>query len=204
MKRLFTLSFILFSCLSICNAQKYLPATLHYTDGSIVKMLLKATPPDGKKVTAKASEEANKEKIDSELLSKIIFEEETGPVVYERHALNFGGRVKDKQWVQVLASGPATLYGQGGAMGMMRAGFAHTVTDVTFFAKRTSEENPSFLGVHITSGAMPIGYNKQFRKFAGKYFSDYPALAERIDNKEFKVSDALMVVNIYNQWASKK
>jgi hypothetical protein len=100
-----------------------------------------------------------------------------------------------------MVSGPVTLYGQGGEMGMMRAGAPHSVTDITFYARRNTEEHASYLGVHITSGAIPIGYNKQFRKFAGKYFSDYPALAERIDKKEFKVSEAVQVVEEYNKWA---
>lgn len=165
-------------------------------------MLLKATPPSGKKVVVKANEDAKKEKIASELLKQIVFEvEESDPVIYEMHSLDLAGRIRDKQWVQVMLNGPVTLYGQGGEMSMMRAGAPHSVTDITFYARRNTEEHASFLGVHITSGAMPIGYNKQFRKFAGKYFSDYPALAERIDKKEFKVSDAVQVVEEYNKWA---
>ena len=200
MKKLFTL-FLLLGC-AVLNtyAQKYLPATLHFTDGRTTQMLVKATPPAGNKVIVKADESAKKEKILSEQLSKIIFEvEESDPVVYEQHPLTIAGRVRDKQWVQVLVSGPVSLYGQGGSMGMMRGGMPHTVTDITFYARRNTEEHASFLGVHITSGAMPIGYNKQFRKFAGEYFSDYPELVARIENKEFKVSEAIQLVQEYNK-----
>lgn len=202
MKKLFTL-FLFLNCFVLNSwGQKYLPATLHYTDGHSAKMLLRATPPSGKKVVARANKDAKKEKIASELLKQIVFEvEDSEPVTYEIHSLHIAGRIRDKQWVQVMVSGPVTLYGQGGEMGTMRAGALHTVTDITFYARRNTEEHASYLGVQITSGAIPIGHNKQFRKFAGKYFSDYPALAERIDKKEFKVSDAVQVVEEYNKWA---
>jgi hypothetical protein len=202
MKKLCTLFLFLICCVVNSYGQKYLPATLHYNDGHSAKVLLRATPPSGKKVVAKASEDAKKEKIASELLKQIVFEvEDSEPVIYEMHSLDLAGRIRDKQWVQVMASGAITLYGQGGEMGMMRAGAPHSVTDITFYARRNTEEHASYLGAHITPGAIPIGYNKQFRKFAGRYFSDYPALAERIDNKEFKVSDAIQVVEEYNKWA---
>lgn len=200
MKKQFTLFLFLLCCVLNGYAQKYLPATLHYTNGHTAKMLLKAAPPEGKSVTAKADEKAKKEKIASELLTKIVFDvEDSDPVVYEQHSLDLAGRIRDKQWVQVLVNGPTFLYGQGGSMGMMRAGMPHSVTDVTFYARRSTEVHASFLGVHITSGAMPIGYNKQFRKFAGKYFSDSPELLERIENKEFKVSEAIQLVQEYNK-----
>lgn len=202
MKKLFTL-FLLLSC-AVLNtyAQKYLPATLHFTDGRTAQMLVKATPPAGNQVFAKADERAKKEKIPSEQLSQIIFDvEESDPVVYEQHPLNLAGRIKDKQWMQVLVNGPVTLYGQSGSMGMMRGGMPHTVTDITFYARRKTEEHASFLGVHITSGAMPIGYNLQFRKFASEYFSDNPELVARIENKEFKVSEAIQLVQEYNKRA---
>lgn len=78
--------------------QKYLPATLYYADGQTASMLLKATPPEGKFVVAKANEQAKKEKIASELLTKIIFEvDEHDPVTYEQHSLDLAGRIKDKQ-----------------------------------------------------------------------------------------------------------
>lgn len=202
MKKLFTLLLLLSCAILHASAQKYLPATVHFTDGRSVQMLVKARPPAGKKVTVRADKGAKKEKILSEQLRQIIFEvAESDPVVYEQHPLKLAGRLKDKQWVQVLVSGAVTLYGQGGSMGMMRGGMPHTITDITFYARRPTEEHASCLGVHITSGAMPIGYNKQFRKFAGEYFSDDPALAARIKNKEFKVSEAIQLVQEYNKRA---
>lgn len=183
-----------------------MPAILEYSDGHTAKMLVKTEPPSGKYILAKADEDAKKEKIKSNLLERLIFEvEEEDDVVYEQHSSKLIKKVRDKHWMQVVINGPVSLYITASSMSMTRGNaMMHTVNDVTYYARRTDEDYATYIGMDFTSGAMGIGVDKHFRKYAGEYFSDYPELAERIENKEFKVSDVEKLVEEYNTWASNK
>ena len=196
---------LLLSLLLVCfglsgYAQKFYPATLHYADGKTATYLVKV-PLAGAFVVAKADEKGKKEKISSDLLKQVAVDGEEGEKIdYHFLPLNIAGKVKNKQWLQVLETGPVTLYGVGGSM-MTTGPQRHKVEDVTYYARRTKEEAATFLGLDFVSGAMGVGVDKQFRKYAGEYFSDYQALATRIENKEFKISEVLLVIQEYNKWA---
>lgn len=190
---------LLLCCSLSVYAQKFYPATLYYKDGKTATYFVKV-PLSGPSVQAKAGEKGKKEKIDSELLKRVEVDVEGEKVDYHYLLMNVAGRARNKQWLQVLEAGPVTLYGVGSSM-MTTGPQRHKVEEVTYYARRTKEEAATFLGLDFVSGAMGVGVDKQFRKYAGEYFSDYKALAERIENKEFKISDAVLLVQEYNKWA---
>ena len=202
MRKQLLLLLLILCCSCYSYAQKFYPATLYFKDGKTAKYLVK-TPLSGEFVMAQAEEKGKKEKISSDLLKHVEEDvKDIGKVVSHYLPLNVAGKVKNTQWLQVLEEGSVTLYGLGGSM-MTTGPQRHKVEDITYYARRKNEEAATFLGLDFVSGAMGVGVDKQFRKYAGEYFSDYPELAQRIENKEFKISEAVEVVQAYNTWAKK-
>jgi hypothetical protein len=207
MKKLFGLILLLF-IITTARAEDFQPAKLQFADGKEKTGLIKVSSIQEVNLVYKASEKADKEKIKLDELSRIIIPQKEGEAAeyvpeYFINPMN-GKKSKDPVWVQVLLKGPATLYAQGGGMMTTRGGQAHQVTDVTFYIKRTGEEGGTWVGAYFTSGAMGINIDKTFRKHAGKYFADYPELATRIENKEFKILEVPAVVEEYNKWKTSK
>lgn len=194
---------LFFSCFFLSGyAQKYSPATLCFADGKTSKVLLKYTLTTKDFVVVKAAKKAKKQKIQCDLLKQIIYDVPQGePVIFERPALWTGKKVLTKQWVRIFISGPVTLYGQDSRMIM---GHLNYRGDMTYFARRTNDEQASYLGVDFAQGIVGIGVNKHFRKYAAEYFSDYSKLVQQIEDEEFGISDIVLVVQEYNKWAKMK
>lgn len=126
MKKLFVV--LLMLCSFVANAQKFQPAKLVFTNGKSITGLAKAPTAADKYIIMKRDEKAPKEKISSDELTKIILTEEgSEPLEYVREysAIN-GKKSANPLWMQVIVSGPATLYGLGSAMMTTRGGsFGH-------------------------------------------------------------------------------
>lgn len=200
MKKL--LLFIALLCTSAVYAQDFQPGTLRFANGKEMTGFVKSSSVQEKNAVFKATDSAAKEKISREELSKITFPQKDAEAVtyVPVHTVTYGRKSKEPLWLQVLMEGPVTLCGHGATMSFQRGGLPRSVTDITFYAKRTDEEGASWVGMHFNSGAMGINVQNTFRKQAGKYFSDYPELAARIENKEFKVLELPAVVTAYNKW----
>lgn len=206
MKKLFGL-ILLLCIITAARAQDFQPGKLQFLNGKEKSGLIKVSSIQEMKLVFKASEEADKEKIDLNELSRIIIPQKEGEAaeyVPVYHVTLSGGKSKSQMWVQILVKGPATLYAKGGSMMTTRGGFNHQITDVMFLVKRDGEEAAAWVGTYFTSGAMGININKTFRNRAGKYFADYAELATRIENKEFEITDLPAVVEEYNKWKSAK
>jgi hypothetical protein len=116
-----------------------------------------------------------------------------------------GKQSKNRMWLQVMVKGPATLYALSSTMVTSRGGnFGHQVSDVFFYAKRSGEEAASFVGHHFVQGAIGLNTAQLFKKHAGTYFADYAALAAKIENRDYKVTDVVAVVDDYNRWKKGK
>ncbi len=192
----------------VVYGEQFHPAKLVFTNGKTSNSLVKIPASGGDKyILIKASESAGKEKISSEELSKITFTpKDSDPVEYVREYTAVNGRQsKNPLWLQVVEKGPVTLYALGSSMMTSRGGsFGHQVSDVTFYAKRANEQAATFVGQYFTQGAMSLNAGQLFRKHAGTYFADCATLAAKIENKEYKVTDMLAVVNDYNRWKKGK
>lgn len=78
------------------------------------------------------------------------------------------------------------------------------ISSINFYAKRANEDGATFVGQYTTQGAIMIGENMLFKKHAAKYFADNTALVAKIENKDYKITDIVAVVNEYNQWKQGK
>jgi|GEM_PF-3250190 len=196
-----------FSSLVACG-QQFQPAKLVYTSGKTSTGLVKVPQSGGDKyVVLKADESAPKEKISSEEISKIVFtpkDEEPVEYAWEYTEIN-GKQSKSPMWLQVMVKGPATLYALSSTMMTSRGGtFGHQVSDVYFYAKRPGEKAATFVGHYFVQGAIGLNTAQLFKKHAGAYFADYADLAAKIENKDYKVTDVVAVVDDYNRWKKGK
>lgn len=188
-------------------AKKYYPATVFYTTGGKATMLV-VSPEylQENQVLVKSTEQAKAEKLDGTTIAKIIYQvENSDPVTYLRERFIVMGKAKDSHmWVQELLCGHASLYVKGGGMVITRAGAPHNIEDVTFYAKRKGEEGITYLGEYIVSGAFNVGATALFIKHAKAYFGDCPQLVTKLENKHYKVQEALAVVEDYNKLKQSK
>lgn len=206
MKRILFLFWVFSSF--IAYGQQFQPAKLVYTSGKTSTGLVKVPQSGGDKyVVVKADKSAPKEKISSEEISRIVFTPEgEEPVEYAwEYTVMNGKQSKSPMWLQVMVKGPATLYALSSTMVTSRGGnFGHQVSDVFFYAKRSGEKAVTFVGHHFVQGAIGLNTAQLFKKHAGAYFADYAALAAKIENRDYKVTDVVAVVDDYNLWKKGK
>ena len=114
---------------------------------------------------------------------------------------------KEKGYAILLIEGFANLYLAGEGVSVNKEGkfspyssfvSGRDLPTFSYLALRKNEKVASIIAV--TSNAPTVfGLNNTFRVYASKYFSDYPELVKRIDNKEFTHDDVEKVVKIYNK-----
>lgn len=193
--------------LSVAQAQKnkFYEGTILLADNSQKKGLVKLpSEADDKAIDFKASENAGKEAIKSEAIQsfRIKAGSEEVEFVYTRY-YNIGSNKLSKSpgWFNILRRGPVTLYSNNydvfSPYELSNAAASH---GIYFLLKRDSEEAPAAVGMYFPSS---VNHNQIFRKFAAKYFTDYPELANRLNEKEFKLEDVGKVADIYNEWKGK-
>lgn len=90
--------------------------------------------------------------------------------------------------INTMSSGP------GGA-------YKFTSIDVFWYCKRTDENVATVVSWTFNS---QVNKNNVFRNNASEYFKDYPALAKKIESKQYKHEDLIQIVQEYNDWKSSK
>lgn len=74
------------------------------------------------------------------------------------------------------------------------------VSDTYWLCIRPGEEVASFVSWTFNTQA---NKNHFFRRNARQYFKDYPELVEKIKNREYKHTDIIEIIQIYDAWKSK-
>ncbi len=213
MKRLIILCLLFVSVNSI--AQKLHNGKLYFVDGKTVDALVSIPKdPGDKKIEYKLKESDAKMTISSGKLKALTIRiDDSTQYEFAREAAKKATsktkfKVLDTAWLTVLEKGPATLYAGGQAFRVSKRGElvirgswkGGVPPDTHFFLKRDGEDNAMWVGFYSPSTAM---LDVTFRYWTERYFSDYPQLAERIKNKEFKILQIAEVVRIYNSWKAK-
>ena len=176
---------------------KDIPATIYFHDGTQVEGFIRPVKIEDKKISFKAEKRSKVQKFDSKSIARIrSFSQEDdsyAEIVYLPHypmrvAIRPNAKLKKPTWLNVLIDGPVSLY------------FANSF----YLVKREDELGPTAITfihpntIHI--GATPI------ERTGPKYFADYPELAEKIRNREFRNSreDIRAIVHEYNAWAGRR
>jgi len=194
MKRLFLLVLFCISTLGM-YAQKFSPGIIHTKDGKQIECLVENSLNINERlISYKFGQKSKTERMASKSIKKITYinaeDNSYGEVVYTKFKglpLHLG---KSPQWCGVVIKGDDSK----GEVTLLR-NLEHGV-----LCKRPKEELPTFMG----AGKNVPAVANQFYKKAAEYFSDYPELAKRILDKEFKEGEIYDIVREYNVWVSLK
>ena len=177
-------------------AANFFPAIIFTKEGEKIECLVKFPEIKDKKISYKLSQKSQVVKIPSESTERIVFINKTddsyGEIVYTSYHYYdlLGTRLHKPHWLGVVVKGEVTLlmYIEGSAR--------HCI------CKRSKEDFPTYLGAYQVGASFSIA--NPFYKKAEEYFSDYPELAQKIKNKEYKDRDIKNIVTEYNVWKSVK
>lgn len=75
------------------------------------------------------------------------------------------------------------------------------VSDTFWYCLRPGEEVATMISWTFHT---QVNKNNIFRKNATEYFKDYPALSQKIDNRELKHDDIIEAVTQYDAWKASK
>ena len=196
--------FIAMLALSItARAEKLFPARLVFTDGKIMTGLA-SMPSEAtdSKLAYKATEKDDKTHYKSDLLKTVVYYFGKDSVVFDRlksYHMN-SKKMTDLVWLQVLKRGYVTLFYSLKEGQYLSLSYSMPTEDHYWLCLRPGEEAATIVSWKYGS----INVNMTFKKKAPKYFADYPELAQKIENKEYKWDNIMQVVNEYNDWKQKK
>ena len=151
----------------------------------------------------KLIENNDKTQIKLEDIKTLTVINEYGNTVYESVKCYYRKKIEKKpKLLRVVLKGYLSLYyhefvvhiggnypGLGGGMQGINNSFVYGI--------REGEEAATMLSDVMQGQVNP---NAHFRYHAPKYFSDYPELAKKIEDKEYKYSDIYQVALEYNNW----
>lgn len=202
----FLLAFLL--TLNFGFAEKYYKGSITKINGEILNGYVSIPKnADVKTVDYKDTEKSQEREIKSDSIRLISIHTRAGAISsLERIQVT----KKSKGFVILVIEGYANLYLAGEGISVNKEGAfspyssfvsGRDLPTYNYLALRQNEKFATIIAVASTSPTV-LGLNNTFRAFASKYFSDYPELVKRIDNKEFTHDDVEKVVNIYNQHMS--
>ena len=151
--------------------------------------------------------EGEREKIHSDSIKTIVFEDGSELDYLPIFKYILGVRTKQCHWMKVLRRGFVSVYVREtthsrpmsfGANGTMTS-VGGTARFTDYFAKRETEDASSVICTVAT-----LGSNASFKHYAKKYFEDYPQLVYKIDNNVFTYKNILDAVQFYNDWIEEK
>lgn len=192
------------------QAQKFFKAQLVLTNHTQLEGFVQPPgTPNDKRVKFKSTENAEVRKIESTTIQLIIVHASDGSQsVLERIPIN----KKNTAFCFLMVEGYADLYLTGDIISVSKTGelspsssyvVGRSLPYFTYLIRRPGETYVSELAMTSPSKTM-LGAKKYFRKLAAAYFSDYPALVERINDEEFTEKDVERVVAIYNDYKKDK
>lgn len=119
--------------------------------------------------------------------------------VYAFKSFRNGKIEKKPRLMLVVVRGITTLYQEyiGQNFYSIGTGLGGQFLHTNYYAIREGEPAAALISAVISGQANP---NAVFRRFAKDYFSDYPELAKKIEDKVYKYTDVLYAVLEYNNW----
>jgi hypothetical protein len=210
MKRFFLTFLIAIIAVTTFAAKDYYSARVYFNSGSVKRGLatfVENGPNDF--ILFKENEESEAEKIGSNSIVKIIYTFDKKDYEYAFLKVYKGWKqaeITGPIWLEVVKKGPATLYLTSTVLsspreisvstGLVTGGGSATFHD--YYIMRKGEPAAKLIAT-ISS----LNNNQTFKAKAPLYFSDYPELAKKIEDKTYTWKNLEEVVDIYNEWAAK-
>ncbi|MEN8139563.1 MAG: hypothetical protein ABFR62_14170 [Bacteroidota bacterium] len=152
----------------------------------------------------KGAKKEKAQKIEAVKIDKIIFDFDGDKVELKQLKVYKGWsqkKIKGPIWLETVQEGIVTLFVVTSELqgGKDFGGFRGSATFHDYYCIREGEPAAKWIS------AVSTGNNNQmFRAKAPLYFADYPELAKKIKDKEYRWKDLTTVIDLYNNWASDK
>lgn len=204
MKRLILSTLIISLTASAFATKNFYNARLLLTNGTTkIGLATFVDNEDGVFIDFKVKDGSEVEKIESVQIRSIIYniDEEESEFVFIKVYKGWKQiEIKGPIWLKVEKKGTATLYlaisiVEGGVLPAQKT----SATFRDYYIMRDGEPAAKLIATIASANN-----NQTFRAKAPLYFSDYPELATKIQNKEYTWKDLEEVVDIYNTWAKQK
>ena len=199
---LFTASFVF--------GQPFRPGSVTFETGEVRTGFLQI-PTTGEQRTINFKNDVNDRRSESirsdALLSLVVESEDENKFTFVRTSvIGPRGRVSREAWLLVLIDDYVTLYFTGGRFQSDRRGNVVTTASAwagrdlptfSYFLRKRGEERPVAFAQTSPSPTM-FGLNNELRRNARLLLSDYPELVEQIENGEFRHTDVVQIIQLYN------
>jgi hypothetical protein len=205
---------LFFAMSATAYANDFIKAKLIYSNGTLLECYANfINDPYQKTISYKLTLESKKQEVKSTELKKIVFYENTDSAEFELITAYriLGSKPSDPCWMINLVSGYTKLYciysaGYVHNKGILSTGAIkwESMPDSYMFVCIRPDEPYATIISHVEKGGLTINANTGFKKQAAKYFSDYPELAAKIDNREYTYKEIVQVVEFYNTWKAKQ
>jgi hypothetical protein len=173
------------------------PGKIIFTNGEIVEgMVQYPTKGSERTISFRKDKKSKKVNYKGEEIRTLLFPLEKGGQIEIDYKMVITGlkfNTLTPVWLPVVKRGPATLYRLEITGRNSNGTF---FVDISWYIFRSGEIGAS----KISWTGFIGGNNAYFKKYAPEYFSDYPELAKKIEEKEYKYDDLVKVVEEYNQW----
>jgi len=158
-----------------------------------------------KYILFKPTKDAKKEKILSDKLKTIIYYYKSGKIIeYDRMRMyqTAGHKKPSKRfyWLEVIKRDYLTMYRGIATRHNENRSVKMGPEPPNRLFHRAGEDAATF----ISLGFKTINGNSVFKFSAQRYFKDYPELAQKIKNKEYRWDDIEEVMEVYNKWYAQK
>jgi len=208
MKRGFWIVVLMLSTNLIFGQNTYCKATVYMNNGSVktsnFSFLEELTD---KYLYYTDTDEKKPNKVFSDSVRTIVYFQDNNRLIYDRVKVYLGWSQKKYSkraiWLNRIDSGEVRLYVNYttlSAPGTMQNGMITSQGGSARFSDYyVIRANEPAAKIYATISS--FNNNQTFKAKAPLYFADYPALVEKIKNKEYTWKNLMEVVKIYNEWA---
>lgn len=208
MKRGFWIIVIMLSTNFIFGQGTYCKATIYMNNGSVKTSDFLPLDEGGERYLFYTDrDENNPNKVTSDSVRTIVYFRDNKRIIFDRVKVYLGWSQKKYSksaiWLNRIDSGEVCLYVTTttlSAPGTMQNGMiTNHGGSATFYDYYVIRANEPAAKIYATISS--FNNNQTFKAKAPLYFADYPALVEKIKNKEYTWKNLVEVVKIYNEWA---
>jgi len=184
MKQVIIICSLLFLSLTTFAANNFYKTSLYLVDGSVKKGMAKVVETEtDEHVFFKVNEKSDIEKIEAIKIKKLVYTFDDKEYEFVFIKVYKGWKQVETRgpiWVEIVQKGIATLYVTSTVL-YSRAGTAQqgSATFHDYYIMRVGE-----LAAKLIATISTLNNNQTFKAKAPLYFSDYPVLASKIQNKE--------------------
>jgi hypothetical protein len=198
----FLFTFFLISAISNSFCANFIPCRLVFKDNTTKFGYANIPNMADKSIEYKENTNSVSDKILSDALIEIVFNQNDKNVCYQRILTykNFGNKKvsKRKSWLKVIKTGYVSFY----------YGFQPGINSPSinmWYCKKVSDSIAYYISGKYSGGlVLTIGTEHDFKKNSSIYLGDNNELVDKILKSEYKFEDIEFIIEKYNEWKGEK